>query len=107
MLHNGRVYCGSDWVPENAAITSLGSARMLEVRYPIRAKDDLLPLRKLQDPDLAADLMNGLSRQGCPMCEQDLVEQILNGQLRLEHTITLHSKLRRRMEATTTSTLFA
>ncbi len=92
VLHDGRVYCGSDWMPENTAITSLGSARMLEVRYPIRAKDDLLPLCKLQVPDVAARLMNDLSRQGCPTCEQHVVEQIFNGQLRLEHTITLHSK---------------
>ena len=92
VLHDGRVYCGSDWMPENTAITSLGSARMLEVRYPIRAKDDLLPLGKLQVPDVAARLMNDLLRQGCPTCEQHIVEQIFNGQLRLEHTITLHSK---------------
>jgi hypothetical protein len=92
VLHDGRVYCGSDWMPENTAITSLGSARMLEVRYPIRAKDDLLPLGKLQVPDVAARLMNDLLRQGCPTGEQHVVEQIFNGQLRLEHTITLHSK---------------
>lgn len=92
VLHNGRVYCGSDWMPENTAITSLGSARMLEVRYPIRAKDDLLPLAKLQLPDLAAHLTNDLLRQGCPTSEQHLVEQIINWQLLLEHTITLHSK---------------
>jgi len=92
VLHDGRVYCGSDWMPEDTAIASLGSARMLEVRYPIRAKDDLLPLRRLHVRDLAACLMNDLSRQGCSISEQRTVEQILNGQLRLEHTITLHSK---------------
>jgi hypothetical protein len=64
-LHSGRVYSGSDWMPENTAITNLGSARMLEVRYPIRAKDDLLPLWKLHVPDLTACLMQDLSRQGC------------------------------------------
>ena len=91
-LHSGRVYSGSDWMPENTAITNLGSARMLEVRYPIRAKDDLLPLWKLHIPDLTARLIQDLSRQGCSVSEQAMVEQILNGQLRLEHTITLHSK---------------
>jgi hypothetical protein len=34
VLHNGRVFSGSDWMPSGAAITSLTSARMLEVRYP-------------------------------------------------------------------------
>src|ERR1035438_9530566 len=92
VLHNGRVYSGSDWMPENTAITSIDSARMLEVRYPIRAKDDLLPLWKLHVPDLTAHLMNDLSRQGCPLSEQGALAQIGAGQLRLEHTITLHSK---------------
>ena len=36
--------------------------------------------------------MNDLARQGCSMSEQQAVEQIVIGQLRLEHTITLHSK---------------
>jgi hypothetical protein len=92
LLHNGRIYSGSDWMPENTAITSLDSARMLEVRYPIRAKDDLLPLKKLHLSDLVGCLMNDFARQGCPMSEQQAVEQIVSGQLRLEHTITLHSK---------------
>ena len=92
LLHNGRVYSGSDWIPENTAITSLGSARMLEVRYPIRAKDDLLPLKNLPVPDRARCLMNDLARQGCSTSEQQVVDQIVSGQLRLEHTIAIHSK---------------
>jgi hypothetical protein len=47
VLHSGQAFSGSDWMPQDSAVTSLGSERMLEVRYPIRAKDDLLPLRKL------------------------------------------------------------
>jgi hypothetical protein len=92
VLHNGRVYSGSDWMPENAALTSLGSARMLEVRYPIRAKDDLLPLRKVHTPEAVTSLMSDLVRQGCSMSEREAVEGVVDRQLRLEHTITLHSK---------------
>jgi len=92
VLENGRVYSGSDWMPEGHAITSLGSRRLLEVRYPIRAKDDLLPLTKLDAPDTVAKLMNDLKRQGCSISEPQAVERIVIGQLRLEHTITLHSK---------------
>ena len=91
-LHNGRVYSGSNWMPEDHAITSLGSRRLLEVRYPIRAKDDLLPLKNLTGPDTVARLMNDLGRQGSSMSEQEAVQQIVIEQLRLEHTITLHSK---------------
>ncbi len=92
VLHNGRVFSGSDWMPENTALTSLGSARMLEVRYPIRAKDDLLPLRKLHLPEAVMRLIDELGRQGGSMSEQEVVEQIVNRHLRLEHTITLHSR---------------
>ncbi|MCZ2076137.1 MAG: hypothetical protein LC130_14190 [Bryobacterales bacterium] len=92
VLHNGRVLSGSDWVPADSAITSLGSPRILEVRYPIRAKDDLLPLRKLPTPEAAKCLLDHLARQGCSMAEQDAFEQVLNKQIFLEHTITLHSK---------------
>jgi hypothetical protein len=92
VLHNGRVYSGSDWMPENTAVTSLDSTRLLEVRYPIRAKDDLLPLQKLHFSDLLAHLTHDLVRQGCLISEQEAVEQIVTGQLQLEHTITLHSK---------------
>ena len=91
VLHNGRVFSGSDWMPSSSAITSLNSARLLEVRFPIRAKDDLLPLRKLQVPAAKHFLMSDLSRQGCSMSEQDCFEQILSKQVYLEHTITLHS----------------
>ena len=79
-------------MPEDHAITSLGSRRLLEVRYPIRAKDDLLPLKNLTGPDTVARLMNDLRRQGSSMSEPEAVQQIVIGQLRLEHTITLHSK---------------
>jgi hypothetical protein len=92
ILHNGRVFSGSDWMPSAAAITSLDSARLLEVRFPIRAKDDLLPLRKLEVPAAKHFLLSDLSRQGCSMSEQDCFEQVLNKQVYLEHTITLHSE---------------
>jgi hypothetical protein len=92
VLHDGRVYSGSDWMPACAAMTSLNSERMLEVRYPIRAKDDLLPLRKLHVPDALACLMRDLARQGPSMSEQEAFERIVNRQISLEHTITLHSK---------------
>ena len=36
--------------------------------------------------------MNDLKRQGSSMSEPEAVQEIVTGQLRLEHTITLHSK---------------
>jgi hypothetical protein len=50
-------------MPEDHAITSPGSRRLLEVRYPIRAKDDLLPLKNLTGPDTVARLMIDLRQR--------------------------------------------
>jgi len=41
---NGGVVSGSDWIPGEMALTSLTSARSLCVRYPVRMKEDLLPM---------------------------------------------------------------
>jgi hypothetical protein len=58
VLHDGRVYSGSDWIPEWKALTSLDSKRMLVVRYLIRnaqllanrfVKEDLMRLTGYTD----------------------------------------------------------
>jgi hypothetical protein len=90
--HEGKVCCGSDWIPEDHAVTSLGSARLLEVRYPIRSLADLLPLTNLNAPATVEFLMRDLARQRCSMSEQDAVQQVVIEQLRLEHTLTLNSR---------------
>ena len=46
-VHNGQVFAGSDWIPEDTAISSLSTARGLVIRYPIRMKEDLLPVEML------------------------------------------------------------
>ena len=62
VLHDGRIYSGSDWIPEWHAITSLASERMLVVRYPIRTKGDLLPVKALNASDHAGLLMRHLEQ---------------------------------------------
>ena len=63
VLHNGNILCGSDWIPEWKAITSLDSRRMLVVRYPIRTKADLLPVEALNNSEILERLMWRLGRQ--------------------------------------------
>lgn len=92
IAHEGKIYSGSDWMPEGYAITSLDSARLLEVRYPIRAKDDLLPLKQVPGQELLARLRSDLNGQGCNMAAPDILQRIVMDQLHLGHTITLHSK---------------
>jgi hypothetical protein len=90
-LHNGNILCGSDWMPEWKAITSLDSRRMLVVRYPIRTKADLLPVEALNNSEILERLMWRLGRQNGAV-DASTAAEIVDKQLRLEGTFTIHSE---------------
>jgi len=93
-VHAGQVVAGSDWIPEDTAITSLSCQKGLVVRYPIRMKEDLLPVRCLPTSEVVSLLRrqllrSGLSPQGRSGAKVvDLVQE----QLRLEGTLVLNSR---------------
>ena len=92
-LHEGQVYAGSDWIPEEHAIApSLGCGRFLLVRYPIRTKEDLLPIQNLRTSDLAGLLQRHLSSSACCLPLERIVEAVVLKQLELEGTLTMHSQ---------------
>ena len=92
VLHNGNILCGSDWIPEWKAITSLDSHRMLVVRYPIRTKADLLPVEALKNSDDSgpADVAPRATERA--RVDAGTATEIADKQLRLEGTLTLHSE---------------
>jgi hypothetical protein len=90
-LHQGEVFCGSDWIPKDRGIVPVPSRRGLIVRYPIRMKEDLLPFENLTSDEILGLLSENLSKHGCRMSEEETVE-IMNHQLRLKGTLTLHSE---------------
>ena len=92
ILHEDRIYSGSDWIPERAAITSIDSDRMLVVRYPIRTKGDLLPLWRLEESANLGILMEHLARQQCSMDSASVQRNIVARQITLEGTCTLNSE---------------
>jgi len=94
--HQAEVYCGSDWMPKEAAVANLPCRDLLVVRYPIRRKDDLLPLFSLGAQETLGLLMAELRRAGCGVSEAEAVDQVVERQLRLEATLTLHSETARR-----------
>ena len=51
-VHDGKVYSGSDWMPQDRAINALTTERGLVVRYPVRMKEDLLPYTKIATEEL-------------------------------------------------------
>jgi hypothetical protein len=81
----GAVLTGSDWIPEDAAFTTLTSKRSLCVRYPVRMMEDLLPMNNC-DRDGAVELLKarGLTEQQAAF--------IADEQLFLTGTYTLHSQ---------------
>ena len=90
-VHNGQVFAGSDWIPEDTAIGSLSTARGLVIRYPIRMKEDLLPVEMLSFQATVERLEHILLQTGCKLATTqipDLVER----QLRLDGTFLLHSR---------------
>ena len=90
-LHDGCVACGSDWIPKSAAIGRSECARGLIVRYPIRMKEDLLPVENLAADDTIHLLAEHLAQQGCqPSAER--LSRIVREQLQLTGTLILHSE---------------
>ena len=95
IAHNGRLYAGSDWIPQSHAIAPLESKSGLCVRYPIRMFEDLLPVRHVGSSELIMRLTQNLEEQGCNFSCQ-LAEQIAIHQLYLEGTYVLHSQTAKR-----------
>jgi hypothetical protein len=91
VVHDGRLYAGSDWIPKQQAIVPLESKRGLCVRYPIRMCEDLLPMGHIGSSALMIELTRSLDGQGCRM-SHELAGQIATQQLFLEGTYSLHSE---------------
>jgi len=90
-LHDGKVFSGSDWIPEHKAIVPLASKYGLCVRYPIRMADDLLPFENLSDEEIALHLNQDLCRNQCMLTSVE-VHGVIQRQLRLQGTYVLHSE---------------
>jgi hypothetical protein len=88
----GRVYAGSDWIPQHQAIAgSLNSPRGLCVRYPIRMFEDLLPIYHVSPAGLSVRLAEHLEKQGCANAVR-VSARITKNQLCLDGTYVLHSE---------------
>ena len=91
MLHDGKVYSGSDWMPQDRSVNALATSRGLVVRYPVRMKEDLLPYTKIASSELRDLIRCELDRQGCPASDS-VASRVAAEQIELEGTFTLHSK---------------
>jgi hypothetical protein len=91
-LHQGQVVAASDWLPQDRAISSVLCRKGLVVRYPIRMFEDLLPYTRVSTEEAIARVTDAIEEQnGCSIDEQAVVD-LVEKQIRLEGTFTLHSE---------------
>jgi hypothetical protein len=91
VVHDGRLFAGSDWIPKEHAVVALESKRGLCVRYPIRMCEDLLPMEHIGCAELIMRLTSHLDGQECANAFQ-VAEGIASQQLYLEGTYILHAE---------------
>jgi hypothetical protein len=91
LLNEGQAVSGSDWIPRNSVIAESACRRGLVVRYPIRMKEDLLPIENLSAGDTVQLLTRHLEQRGCKLAE-DVVAAVAHDQLQLRGTLVLHSE---------------
>ncbi len=90
-LHNQTLYSAADWIPRDTAISSLESARGLEVRFPIRKKADLLPFERLSRSEAVARLVRHFAEHGLTL-DHPAAADVIDCQLLLEGTFVMHSE---------------
>ena len=91
-LYQGQVVAASDWLPQDQAITSVPSRKGLVVRYPIRMFEDLLPYTRVSTEEAVALATEVIREQnGCQIDPRAVVD-LLERQIKLDGTFTLHSE---------------
>jgi len=91
-LYQGQVIAASDWLPHDRAISSVPCPKGLIVRYPIRMFEDLLPYTRVSTDEAVALVTQAVEEQnGCSMASEAVVD-LVEKQIKLEGTFTLHSE---------------
>jgi hypothetical protein len=91
-LYQGQVVAASDWLPQDRAITWLPCSKGLVVRYPIRMFEDLLPYTRVSTEEAAALVTQAVEEQNGCSIETGAAVDLVEKQIRLEGTFTLHSE---------------
>lgn len=85
IMHEGKVYTGSDWLPLTRCLTDLKSNRSLCVRFPVRMREDFLPMTHMHRGECVEYLQNVV---GIP---RDVAEWAVAEQLYCDCTYTLNA----------------
>ena len=91
-LHKGQVVAASDWLPQDRAVGSISCTKGLVVRYPIRMFEDLLPFTRVSTEEAASLVMGVIEEQNGCSIDYPAAVDVLEKQIKLEGTLTLHSE---------------
>ena len=91
-LYEGQVVAASDWLPQDRAISSVPCPKGLVVRYPIRMFEDLLPYTRVSTEEAVALVTQVIEEQNGCSIDSGAVVDLVEKQIRLEGTFTLHSE---------------
>ncbi|HWO37663.1 MAG TPA: hypothetical protein VNO32_53495, partial [Candidatus Acidoferrum sp.] len=91
-LYQGEIVTASDWLPEDRAISSLPCQNGLVVRYPIRMFEDLLPYTKFSTEETVQMVTRVIEDQNGCTIDAQAVADLVDQQITLDGTFTLHSE---------------
>ncbi|MGB2888108.1 MAG: hypothetical protein WBC04_10450 [Candidatus Acidiferrales bacterium] len=91
-LYQGQVIAASDWLPHDGAISSVPCRKGLVVRYPIRMFEDLLPYTRVSTEDAVTLVKQVIEGQNGCLMDCGAVVDLMEKQIKLEGTFTLHSE---------------
>ena len=91
-MYQGEIVTASDWLPEDRAISSLPCQNGLVVRYPIRMFEDLLPYTKFSTEETVQMVTRVIEDQNGCTIDAQAVADLVDQQITLDGTFTLHSE---------------
>ena len=91
-LHQGRVVAASDWLPQDRTLCRVACTRGLVVRYPIRMFEDLLPVSRVSTDEAADLVIEAIQEQNGCLMEKEAATDVVEKQINLDGTLTLHSE---------------
>ncbi len=83
----GKLHHGHDWMPQRAALTDHEGDRSICVRFPVRMREDLLPVEHI-NRSKATEILS----QMFPDMPLETIEQAVNEQIYLKHVHVLNGK---------------
>lgn len=88
---NGKLFHGTNWMPDRAALTDNEGNRSITIRFPIRMREDLLPVEHISSTvDHGKGTAVDYLLRSFPEMSRTLAVRIVKEQLYLKHCVSLN-----------------